>query len=601
MCGIVGYIGKREALPILIQSLYKLEYRGYDSAGIVLQEKKDLKIYRKKGKIKDLELSISTKHSKALSGIGHTRWATHGKPTDRNAHPHCDCKGNYAVVHNGIIENFHNLREYLIKNGHNLSSETDTEIIAHLLEEEGEKISLQALINVINKIQGYYALAIISKNQPMKLWAIRFGPPLIIGKGESEFFIASDYNPILPFTKNIIILEDGDIAEITLEKISIFKKKGEEVKRDLNYIDWDPVMAEKGGFKHFMLKEIYEQPEAIRDTILSSFLSKEKGIALEEYNLPRATKRILISACGTSLHSGLVGKFYFENLVQIPTEIDYASELRYRNPILDKRTLFLGISQSGETADTIASLKIAKESGCTIFSICNVNGSQIDRLSDRTFITKAGPEIGVASTKAFTTQLLSLFLLALQWRKNKGKNIDDLLEEIQKLPLYLERTLKKDGEIQELSKIFFKKENFLYLGRGLNYPIALEGALKLKEISYIHAEGYPAGEMKHGPIALIDDNMPVVAIATDDLVKRKMLANMEEVKARDGILIGIINEGDDETKKLCDYVIEVPKSNIYLQPIINVVPLQLLAYHIALKRGCDVDQPRNLAKSVTVE
>lgn len=601
MCGIVGYLGKREALPILIQSLYKLEYRGYDSAGIVLQEKKDLKIYRKKGKIKDLELSICSKHSKAIAGIGHTRWATHGKPTDRNAHPHTDCKGNYAVVHNGIIENFHSLRETLLKNGHNLSSETDTEIIAHLLEEEGEKISLEALKNVINKIQGYYALAIISKNHPFKLWAIRYGPPLIIGKGEGEYFIASDYNPILPFTKNIIILEDGDIAEITLEKISIFKKNGEEVKRSLNYIDWDPVMAEKGGFKHFMLKEIYEQPEAVRDTILSSFSIKEKGIELEKYNLSSSIKRILIAACGTSLHSGLVGKFYFENMVQIPTEVDYASELRYRNPILDKKTLLLGISQSGETADTIASLKIAKENGCTIFSICNVKGSQIDRLSDRTFITKAGPEIGVASTKAFTTQLLSLLLLSLQWRKKKGKSIDDILEEIQKLPLNLEKTLKKDGEIQELSKIFFKKENFLYLGRGLNYPIALEGALKLKEISYIHAEGYPAGEMKHGPIALIDDNMPVVAIATDEPVKKKMLANMAEVKARDGILIGIINEGDEETKKLCDYVIEVPHTNIYLQPIINVVPLQLLAYHIALKRGCDVDQPRNLAKSVTVE
>lgn len=600
MCGIVGYLGKKEALPILLQSLYKLEYRGYDSAGIVLHLKDNLKIYRKKGKIKDLEDSIPLKHKNAISGIGHTRWATHGKPTDRNAHPHTDCKGNYAVVHNGIIENFHFLRDNLLKKGHILSSETDTELIAHLLEDENGQ-PLEALKNVLKKIQGYYALGIIHKGFPDKLWVARFGPPLILGIGEGEFYIASDYNPILPFTKKVLILEDGDFAEISLKSLKIFSKEGKEVERKINLIDWDPVMAEKGGFKHFMLKEIYEQPEAIRDTILSSFQDTEKGIVLDEFNLPKKIKRILISACGTSLHSGLVGKFYIENLAGIPVEVDYASELRYRNPILGEDTLILGISQSGETADTIASLKLGKEKGSLIYSICNVKGSQIDRLSDRTFITKAGPEIGVASTKAFTTQLLSLFLLSLQWAKKRGKEIKEFLEELQKLPVFLERILKKEDEIQELARVFFKKEHFLYLGRGLNYPIALEGALKLKEISYIHAEGYPAGEMKHGPIALIDENMPVVSIATQDFHHKKMIANMEEVKARDGILIGLINEGDDETKKLCNYVIEVPKINQYLQPIINIIPLQLLAYHIALKRGCDVDQPRNLAKSVTVE
>lgn len=600
MCGIVGYLGKREALPVLLQSLYKLEYRGYDSAGIVLHLKNDLKIYRKKGKIRDLELSISSKHRNSTSGIGHTRWATHGKPTDRNAHPHTDCKGNYAVVHNGIIENFHSLREYLLKNGHILSSDTDTELIAHLLEEE-KGSPLEALKRVLKKIQGYYALGIIHKDFPDRLWVARLGPPLILGVGEGEYFIASDYNPILPFTKKIIILEDGDFAEISLKGIRVFSREEKEVERKISFIDWDPMMAEKGGFKHFMLKEIYEQPEAIRDTILTSMVDSEAGISLEEFNLPKKINRILIVACGTSLHAGLVGKFYIENLSGFSVEVDYASELRYRNPILDKNTLILGISQSGETADTIASLKLGKEKGCPVYSICNVKGSQIDRLSDRTFLTKAGPEIGVASTKAFTTQLLSLFLLSLQWAKQRGKNIDVFLGELQRLPFLVEKILKKDEELQELARLFFKKEHFLYLGRGLNYPIALEGALKLKEISYIHAEGYPAGEMKHGPIALIDENMPVVAIATRDAHQRKMLANMEEVKARDGILIGIINEGDVEIKKLCNFSVEVPETDPFLQPIINIVPLQLLAYHIALKRGCDVDQPRNLAKSVTVE
>jgi len=600
MCGIVGYLGNKEALPILLQSLYKLEYRGYDSAGIVLHLKSDLKIFRKKGKIRDLEMSIVSKHFKAYSGIGHTRWATHGKPTDRNAHPHTDCKGNYAVVHNGIIENFHSLREYLIKNGHILSSETDTELIAHLLEEETTS-PLEALKNVLKKIQGYYALAVIHKDFPENIWVARFGPPLILGVGENDFYIASDYNPILPFTKKVLILEDGDYAQIGKNSIKIFSKEGKGVERPVNIIDWDPVMAEKGGFKHFMLKEIFEQPEALRDTILTSLSDNKNVLNLSEFNLPKRIKKVLIVACGTSLHSGLVGKFYIENLAKIPVEVDYASELRYRNPILDKNTLILGISQSGETADTIASLKMGKENGSLVYSICNVKGSQIDRLSDKTFITKAGPEIGVASTKAFTTQLLSLFLLSLEWKKQKGEDISLFLEDLQKLPVFIEKILKKNDQIQELARLFFKKENFLYLGRGLNYPIALEGALKLKEISYIHAEGYPAGEMKHGPIALIDENMPVVAIATEDPVKGKMVANMEEVKSRDGILIGVINETDYEIKKLCDYTIEVPKINIYLQPIINVVPLQLLAYHIALKRGCDVDQPRNLAKSVTVE
>jgi len=424
---------------------------------------------------------------------------------------------------------------------------------------------------------------------------------LILGVGENDFYIASDYNPILPFTKKVLILEDGDYAQIGKNSIKIFSKEGKGVERPVNIIDWDPVMAEKGGFKHFMLKEIFEQPEALRDTILTSLSDNKNVLNLSEFNLPKRIKKVLIVACGTSLHSGLVGKFYIENLAKIPVEVDYASELRYRNPILDKNTLILGISQSGETADTIASLKMGKENGSLVYSICNVKGSQIDRLSDKTFITKAGPEIGVASTKAFTTQLLSLFLLSLEWKKQKGEDISLFLEDLQKLPVFIEKILKKNDQIQELARLFFKKENFLYLGRGLNYPIALEGALKLKEISYIHAEGYPAGEMKHGPIALIDENMPVVAIATEDPVKGKMVANMEEVKSRDGILIGVINETDYEIKKLCDYTIEVPKINIYLQPIINVVPLQLLAYHIALKRGCDVDQPRNLAKSVTVE
>ncbi len=601
MCGIVGYIGKREALPILIQSLYRLEYRGYDSSGVVFQGKNDLKIFRKKGKIKDLEFLLSGKSIRSKSGIGHTRWATHGKPSDINAHPHTDCNGDYAVVHNGIIENFQELKNYLKERGHKLKSETDTEILAHLLEEGGNENPLESLKYALKKIQGYYAFGIINKNFPNKLWFTRLGPPLIIGIGEEEFFIASDYNPILPYTKKIVILEEGDIVQIEGNNLKIFSREFIEVERSINFIDWDPVMAEKGGYKHFMLKEIYEQPIALRDTFSTCSIDEKGNLNLDEYNLPKGVKRVLIVACGTSLHAGLIGKFYFENLSNISTEVDYGSELRYRNPLLDKRVLILGISQSGETADTIASLKLGKERGCRIFSICNVKGSQIDRLSDKAFITNAGPEIGVASTKAFTTQLFALFLLALQWRKEKGFVIKEYLKELHKLPLSVEKVLKKDEEIQELAKLFFKKENFLYLGRGLNYPIALEGALKLKEISYIHAEGYPAGEMKHGPIALIDENMPVFVIATEDPLKKKMMANMEEVKARDGILIGLVNEGDEEAKKLCDYTIEVPKTHNFLQPIINVVPLQLLAYYIALKRGCDVDQPRNLAKSVTVE
>ena len=600
MCGIVGYIGTRECLPLLIDGLYKLEYRGYDSSGVVLYDPSGLKVFRTRGKIRELEAMTHGVHLPATLGIGHTRWATHGKPSQQNAHPHLDCNGGFAVVHNGIIENHADLRKEMIAKGHVITSETDTEILAHLLEEQHTD-PLSALLASRERISGYYAFAILHKDHPEALWAARLGPPLLIGLGNGETYLASDYMPILPHTKRVVILEDYDVAEITREGVRVFGRDGNPVERPEMTVQWDTLQAEKGGFRHFMLKEIHEQPQAVRDTFNGALGFEASRITLEGFDLLARAKRILIAACGTSWHAGLIGKFYFENLAGIPTEVEYGSELRYRHPILTPDTIMLGISQSGETADTIASLRLGLDSGCPVAAICNVQGSQIHRMSHATFLTKAGPEIGVASTKAFTTQLMALFLMALYARQARGHSVGEFFDAVQTLPYLMERALRGEEQVAELARLYFKKRDFLYLARGVDYPIALEGALKLKEISYIHAEGYPAGEMKHGPIALIDETMPVVAVATPSEIQSKMMANIEEVKARDGILIGIIGERDEAAAALCDHAVRVPLTHPLLQPLINILPLQLLAYHVAVRLGCDVDQPRNLAKSVTVE
>ncbi len=600
MCGIVGYIGARPALPILLEGLYKLEYRGYDSSGVVLHTEWGLQVFRTPGKIRDLENLTRGASAPYPLGIGHTRWATHGKPSESNAHPHLDCKGLYAVVHNGIIENHMELRKELVGRGHTITSETDTELIAHLLEEQ-EKPPLEALLSIRGRLAGYYAFAVLRRDDPDTLWAARLGPPLLIGLGEGETYLASDYMAILAHTKKVILLEDQDVAEVKAGGVRVFDRDGREVQRPVQTLQWDALQAEKGGFRHFMLKEIHEQPQAIRNSYDGKICMEEPRMDLEGFDALRNIDRVLIAACGTSWHAGLVGKFYLEQLARVPVEVQYASELRYRRPILTPETLMLGISQSGETADTIASLRLGLEAGCPVASVCNVQGSQIHRMSTAAVLTQAGPEIGVASTKAFTTQLIALFLLALWWRQKRGEGIRPLYDALLALPHLMDRVLRTEAQVQELARLFFRKRDFLYLGRGVNYPIALEGALKLKEISYIHAEGYPAGEMKHGPIALIDETMPIVAVATPGDIHAKMMANMEEVKARDGILIGIVGEGDGQTASICDHAIEVPVTHPLLQPVVNIVPLQLLAYHIAVKLGCDVDQPRNLAKSVTVE
>jgi len=504
------------------------------------------------------------------------------------------------VVHNGIIENHMELRKEMSARGHTITSETDTELIAHLLEER-DKPPLEALLEIRGRMTGYYAFAVLRRDDPSTLWAARLGPPLLIGLGEGETFLASDFMAILAHTKRVVILEDHDVAEVKAGGVRIFDRNGAEIQRPVQTILWDTLQAEKGGFRHFMLKEIHEQPQAVRQSFDGKLCMDEPRVVLQDFDALEGVNRVLIAACGTSWHAGLVGKFYLEQLARVPTEVQYASELRYRQPILTPDTLMLGISQSGETADTIASLRLGLAAGCPVGSVCNVQGSEIHRMSKPTLLTQAGPEIGVASTKAFTTQLTALFLIALWWRQKRGEDIRPYFDALLALPHQMDRVLRTEAQVQELARLFFKKRDFLYLGRGVNYPIALEGALKLKEISYIHAEGYPAGEMKHGPIALIDETMPIVAIATPDEIHSKMMANMEEVKARDGILIGIVGEGDTQTASICDHVIEVPVTHPLLQPVLNIVPLQLLAYHIAVRLGCDVDQPRNLAKSVTVE
>ncbi len=609
MCGIVGYIGSGKAQGILIDGLKKLEYRGYDSAGIAIFDGETLIIKRTKGKIRDLEKILAKEPVKGSVGIAHTRWATHGKPSEENAHPHR--VGPVAVVHNGIIENHIELRKWLESNGHEFSSETDTEIFAHLIEEKlkGGSSFLDSVLWALKQVSGSYAIVVINEDEPDKLIGARSGSPLILGLGEGEYFLASDIPAILSYTRNMVFLEDGDVVTLSRETVKIFDIEGKQVEREPKRITWDPGMAEKSGYKHFMQKEIFEQPRAIADTLTGRVFSDSGEIRFEYLNMSedfaKKLQRITIVACGTSWHAGLVGRYYLEKFLRIPVDVELGSEYRYRDPVISDYHLVIGISQSGETADTIAGLKAGKERGARILSICNVIDSSVARMSDDVLYTHAGPEIGVASTKAFTTQIVTLYMLSLLLAKLRGdvdeievaEKIGDLLQ----VPSLVEKVLKQDPLIEKISQKYYKYQNFLYLGRHLNFPIALEGALKLKEISYIHAEGYPAGEMKHGPIALIDENLPVVAVATRSTVYEKIYNNIEEVKARNGEVIALASEGDKRIKDVANEIIYLPFSNEDLSPVINVIPLQLFAYHVAVNRGTDVDQPRNLAKSVTVE
>ena len=607
-------------MPLIIDGLRKLEYRGYDSAGIaVVDEDHQLQIRRAEGKLRNLEEALRQKPIDGTYGVGHTRWATHGRPTEENAHPHRDCTGRVVVVHNGIIENYLELKDDLRKKDHQFVTETDTEIVAHLIEEhlkQGKGLE-QAVRQTVGELRGIFALSMLSADEPDTIISARQGPPVVIGVGDGEYFVASDVPAILEHTRDVFFLGDGEIAVLAKDSVRVTDFAGNHVEPHMQRITWDPIQAEKGGFKHFMLKEIYEQPRAVRETVEGRisldtgrvFLDEMKDISEEDFK--RFTS-IKIAACGTSLHAGLAGKYMIEQLARIGVDVDYASEFRYRDPVLDKNTLLLVISQSGETADTIAALREVKERGAKVLSICNVQGSMITREADGTILTHAGPEIGVASTKAFTSQMIALYLLGLYLGQLRGTlSPEESLahsQQLAELPVKMEHLLNDADAIEELSKEFFRVTDFLYLGRGINFPVALEGALKLKEISYIHAEGYPAGEMKHGPNALIDERLPVMFVNTREAGNRaselryeKTHSNIVEVKAREGIVISVLTEGDSMSSVVSDYVIEIPASSDLLSPILSVIPLQLLAYHIAVRRGCDVDQPRNLAKSVTVE
>jgi glucosamine--fructose-6-phosphate aminotransferase (isomerizing) len=623
MCGIVGYVGKKSVVPVILEGLRRLEYRGYDSAGIaVCGNGEGLQLRRAQGKLRNLEESIRQKPLEGTYGIGHTRWATHGRPTEENAHPHRDCTGKIVVVHNGIVENYLGLKKKLIEEGHKFTTETDTEIIAHLVEKyfapsgNGRPSLEDAVRKTVKQLSGVFALAVISADDPNKIVAARNGPPAVIGLGNGEYFVASDVPAILHHTREIFFLADGDMAVVTPNGVLLTDFDGKPVSRQVQRVTWDPIQAEKGGFKHFMLKEIYEQPSAVRETTLGRVSQDTGHIFLDQMEITepefRDARKINIIACGTSWHAGQAGKFMIESLARVPVEVDYASEWRYRNPIVDPNTITLVISQSGETADTIAAQREAKARGSRTLAICNVVGSMITREAAGTIYTHAGPEIGVASTKAFTGQLTALYILAMYLAQVRGVMKPDqarsAMLELTRIPAKLEHLLTQDDACDDLAKRYQKVHDFLFLGRGIHYPIALEGALKLKEISYIHAEGYPAGEMKHGPNALIDENLPVVVIATRDsnnadsvLRYEKTISNLKEVKARSGVVIALATEGDEEINEAADHVLYVPPAPEELSPILEIVPLQLLAYHIAVRRGCDVDQPRNLAKSVTVE
>jgi glucosamine--fructose-6-phosphate aminotransferase (isomerizing) len=620
VCGIVGYIGPKKVVPLILDGLRMLEYRGYDSAGIaVVTREGKMLIRRASGKLRNLEEVIQASPIDGIYGVGHTRWATHGRPTEENAHPHRDCTGEIVVVHNGIIENYVELKRQLVTEGHKFVTETDTEIVAHLVEKYWDGGTLEdAVRKTVKQLHGIFALVVLSSRDPNKIVAVRVGPPVVLGLGQGEYFVASDIPALLAHTKDVTFLADGDIAVLTLHGIRITDFDGNPLVRPVQHITWDPVMAEKGGYKHFMLKEIFEQPRAVRDTITNRISLETGKVFLDEMDISEDEFRhftgVKIVACGTSWHAGLAGKFMIEQLARLPVEVDYGSEFRYRDPIIDKNTLCICISQSGETADTLAAQREAKHKGAKTLAICNVQGSMITREAAGTVITHAGPEIGVASTKAFTGQLAALAVIALYLAEVRGQVTADcartLMQELTRIPHKMETILQAEesGIYDSLARQLSGFSNFLYLGRGIHYPIALEGALKLKEISYIHAEGYPAGEMKHGPNALIDNELPVVVIATRDEKDpesmtryEKTVSNIREVKAREGIVLSIATQGDELAREASDHIVELPMAPDLFSPILEVIPLQLLAYHIAVRRGCDVDQPRNLAKSVTVE
>ncbi len=612
MCGIIGYIGNKNAIPVVMDGLKRLEYRGYDSAGIAYFAVGKIEVKRCKGKIHDLENIVNKCNISSNLAIGHTRWATHGRPSDENAHPHRS--DGIVIVHNGIIENYVELKHRLQDDGFVFASETDTEVLCHLinskLKTQNSKLSLEeAVRSAIREVKGAYAFAVINEKEPDKIVAVRKESPLVIGLGENEYFFASDVPAFLSHSKEVIFLENNEMAIMHRDGVIVTDFEGIPLNKNVTTISWSPSMAEKGGYRHFMLKEIYEQPRAIADTIRGRVLPEKGDVAIEEFGLTpediKAVDKIFIVACGTSYHAGIVGKYMIEELSRISVEVDVASEFRYRSPLITDSTLFVAITQSGETADTLAAIREARSLGAKVLSICNVIGSTASRESDFVFYTHSGPEIGVASTKAFTTQIVALYLLAIALGKARGnlspETSSALIEDMLHLPVGVESALELDGEISLIAKELFKANDFLYLGRGINYPIALEGALKLKEISYIHAEGYPAGEMKHGPIALIDEEIPVVVLAPSGKLYEKVLSNMEEVKSRGGSIIAVTSKNNESMKNISRYSIAINESNVYLNTVLLTIPLQLLAYHIAVLRGCDVDQPRNLAKSVTVE
>ncbi|HEX7125747.1 MAG TPA: glutamine--fructose-6-phosphate transaminase (isomerizing) [Thermodesulfobacteriota bacterium] len=609
MCGIVGYLGPQDAAQVIMDGLRRLEYRGYDSAGIALVRDGKIQVRRRVGKLGNLAEHLEAAPLSGNMGIGHTRWATHGRPTEENAHPHRDCRGDLVVIHNGIIENYLALKRLLQTEGHTFVTETDTEVISHLVEAAYEGDLVAAVRKALSAVQGAYAVVVIHAKEPETIVAARQGPPLVVGHGEGEYFVASDIPAILQHTRRMYFLDDGEMAVLRRSGVEVTTLAGEPRPKALQTITWDPIQAEKGGYRHFMLKEIHEQPRAIEDTMRGRFSRDQAAVFLDDVRLDAAdlekVDRMLLIACGTSWHAALVGKFMLEQLARIPVEVDIGSEFRYRDPVVDGRTLTVVISQSGETADTIAAEREAKAKGSRILAICNVVGSMITRLADGVLYTHAGPEIGVASTKAFTTQLVALYLLAVHIGRTRGVlesgEVRQRLENLSRIPALVERTLEQSAAIESLAKQVAQARNCLYLGRGINYPIALEGALKLKEISYIHAEGYPAGEMKHGPIALIDESMPVVILAPRGPAYEKILSNLQEARARGGRIIALATEGDEEAARFAEVVIPVPAACDLLTPIVLSIPLQLLAYHVAVAKGTDVDQPRNLAKSVTVE
>jgi glutamine---fructose-6-phosphate transaminase (isomerizing) len=608
MCGIIGYIGNRNAIPLVMEGLKRLEYRGYDSAGIAFFRGNEIEVRRCKGKMQQLETLIDTQKIESSTAIGHTRWATHGKPSDENAHPHRS--DGIVLVHNGIIENYVELKHQLQNEGFEFKSDTDTEVLCHLINKFSCSMPLEEAVRKASKdLRGAYAFAVMSDKEPDKIIAVRKESPLVLGLGENEYFLASDVPAFLSHTREVIFLENNEMAVMHKDGVIITDLDGAPVNQNVEVIPWNSSMAEKGGYRHFMLKEIYEQPRSVADTIRGRVFPETGDVSIEEFGLSAesigAIEKILIVACGTSYHSAIIGKYMIEELSRLPVEVDIASEFRYRKPIIGANTLFISITQSGETADTLAAMREAKRLGASILTICNVIGSTSARESDYTFYTHSGPEIGVASTKAFTAQIVALYLLAIALGKNRAC-IDDaraskLIDDVLRLPGQIEAALEMDSEIYGIAKELFRTRDFLYLGRGIEYPVALEGALKLKEISYIHAEGYPAGEMKHGPIALIDENLPVLILAPSGPLFEKILSGMEEVNSRGGILIAITTKNHETIRKLSRYSVTIPESNEYLETVLFTIPLQLIAYHIAALRGCDVDQPRNLAKSVTVE